>query len=68
MPTHSKSSVLENEIDGETLLMLIDDLEEFSLLVPKAVSRLKLKKIVREFDEPSNSCYKVCSLAMTPDC
>ena len=43
------TSFLENEIDGEALLMLIQDLEEFSLVVPKAVSRLKLKQLVKEF-------------------
>lgn len=47
---------LENKIDGEGL---IEDLEEFSLVVPKAVSRLKLKQFVKKFAKPTNR-YEVC--------
>lgn len=39
---------LAHEIDGETLLLLSDDLEEFRQIIPKAVSRLKIKKLIRE--------------------
>lgn len=34
-------------MDGETLLLLVEDFSEFSSLVPKAVSRLKIKKFLR---------------------
>lgn len=38
-----------NEIDGEMLLLLIEDLEEFCKVIPKAASRLKIKKLVKEW-------------------
>ena len=40
---------LVNEIDGKTLMLLVNDVEEFGALIPKVVSRLKIKKLVREF-------------------
>ena len=37
----------ESNIDGETILLLVGDFQEFSTLIPKAVSRLKIKKFLR---------------------
>ena len=39
--------------------MLVDDMEEFTKLVPKAASRLKIKKFVRECNLKSVSLYIV---------
>ena len=38
----------ENDIDGESLLMLIDDFDEFRCLVEAPLARLKMKKFVKE--------------------
>ena len=35
-----------NEIDGETLLLLVNDHQEFAGIITKTLSRLKIKKIV----------------------
>lgn len=48
-------NLLENEIDGESLLMLIEDIDEFTMIIPKAVSRLRIKKFVKEFSSISVS-------------
>lgn len=37
-----------SDLDGETLTLLVDDFNEFSSVIPKAGSRLKLKKLIRE--------------------
>ena len=37
-----------NEIDGDSLLLLVNDLKEFSQIVTKAVARLRIKKFVSE--------------------
>ena len=39
---------VENDIDGETLLMLIDDFDEFRTLVDAPIARLKMKKFVKQ--------------------
>ena len=39
---------VENGIDGELLLSLIGDLEEFKYLVPLSSTRMKIKRIVNE--------------------
>ena len=39
---------VENGIDGELLLSLIGDLEEFKYLVPLSSTRMKIKLIVNE--------------------
>ena len=36
----------DNEIDGEALLLLVNDHDEFCSIITKAVSRLKIKKFV----------------------
>ena len=41
----------ENEIDGKTLLLLVNDVQEFNAIVPKVVSRLKIKKLVRDYSD-----------------
>lgn len=48
-------NLLENEIDGESLLMLIEDIDEFTMIIPKAVSWLRIKKFVKEFSSISVS-------------
>ena len=37
----------EHNIDGETLLLLVDDLDEFSHTITKTVARLKIKKFLK---------------------
>lgn len=39
-------SPLENDIDGEGLILLINDMQEFKDVIPRAVSRLKIKQLV----------------------
>lgn len=39
---------VENEIYGETLMLLIEDFEEFKSLVTAPLARLKIKKWVKE--------------------
>lgn len=56
--------ILEHEIDGEFLLLLVDDLEEFSKIIPKAVSRLKIKKFVRESSRVEESRYTVVDVSL----
>lgn len=46
-------SPLVHEIDGESLLLLVEDLEEFNNIVPKAATRLKIKRLIREAKCPS---------------
>ena len=40
--------ILDNYIDGESLMSLISDIEEFKYLVPQSGLRMKIKKIVQE--------------------
>ena len=42
-------------MDGEALLLLVEDFSEFSSLVPKAVSQLKIKKFLRSLHPNSNT-------------
>lgn len=35
-----------SEIDGEALLLLVNDQQEFTRIITKAVSRLKIKKFM----------------------
>lgn len=51
--SHLFPNVLVNEIDGEALALLMDDIQEFSHIIPRAVSRLKIKKLVRELSNPT---------------
>ena len=37
-----------NDIDGETLLLLVNDIDEFSTVVTKTAARLKIKKCVTQ--------------------
>ena len=39
---------LDNGIDGSTILLLKDDIEEFMAVVPKSGHRLIIKKTIRE--------------------
>lgn len=39
-----------NDIDGEALLLLIEDMEEFSIIFPKALARLKIKKAIGNYN------------------
>lgn len=39
---------LDNGIDGSTILLLKDDIDEFMAAVPKSGHRLIIKKIIRE--------------------
>ena len=39
---------LDNGIDGSTILLLKDDIDEFMAVVPKSGHRLIIKKIIRE--------------------
>ena len=55
---------IEWGIDGEALLELVNDYQEFSTLVPAPLLRLKLKKFVREkcqCSEQVDQDEKVCS-------
>lgn len=38
-----------NDIDGEAIIMLLDDVAEFSYVIPKSGSRLKIKKTFKQF-------------------
>ena len=40
-----------NDIDGETLLLLVQDVGEFSNIIPKAVLRLKIKSALGNYKE-----------------
>ena len=42
------NTILENYIDGQSLLSLVADLEEFEHLVPQSALRMRVKKIVHE--------------------
>ena len=48
------SASIVNEIDGETLMLLIDDIQEFSAIIPNSLSRLKIKKLVKDSMEPES--------------
>ena len=39
---------LDKGIDGSTILLLKDDIDEFMAVVPKSGQRLIIKKIIRE--------------------
>ena len=41
-------SLLDNDIDGSTLLLLRDDVKEFMAVVPKSGHRLLIKRIITE--------------------
>lgn len=43
-----KYYTLDNSIDGESLVSLIADIEEFKFLVSESAWRMKIKKIVRQ--------------------
>ena len=56
-----------NDIDGETLLLLVQDVGEFSSIIPKAVSRLKIKSALRNYKEECVSkvgCLKITIAAI----
>ena len=40
---------LGGDIDGQTLVLLVEDYTEFSGLVPKPGPRLKIKKYLQQF-------------------
>ena len=44
----------ENDIDGDTLLFLIKDFEEFRHLMPQSGVRIKVKNIVAKFHHQSD--------------
>ena len=41
-------SLLDNDIDGSSLLLLRDDVDEFKAVVPKSGHRLLIKWIIKE--------------------
>ena len=41
-------SLLDNDIDGSTQLLLRDDVHEFKEVVPKSGHRLLIKRIIKE--------------------
>ena len=41
-------SLLDNDIDGSSLLLLRDDVDEFKAVVPKSGHRLLIKRIIKE--------------------
>lgn len=45
--------MIDNDIDGETLLLLVGDLSEFSQMITKPVARLRMKSFVCKM---KNSC------------
>ena len=60
----------DNDIDGEALLLLVEDLDEFSHIITKAVSRLKIKKFVKGavlLADKENSTISVCEVIVTVD-
>ena len=46
-------------IDGDTLKLLVKDLEEFCLLIPQSGMRVKLKAVIQNYE--TNSCEDTCS-------
>lgn len=52
----------DNFIDGESLLTLIDDLDEFKLMVPQSGLRMKLKKLLTN---KSSAVYSSVSIVNT---
>ena len=51
-----------NDIDGETLLLLVQDVGEFSSIIPKAVSQLKIKSALGNYKGECVSkvgCHKI---------
>jgi hypothetical protein len=59
--SHSRKTtviILENYVDGEAILHMAEDFNEFQLMVPQAGLRIKLKKMIAEYDEVRNNKNK----------
>jgi hypothetical protein len=41
----------ENDIDGESVVSLLSDIEEFAYLVPQSGTRMKIKKIIKQAEQ-----------------
>uniref|UniRef100_A0A1X7TSD2 Uncharacterized protein n=1 Tax=Amphimedon queenslandica TaxID=400682 RepID=A0A1X7TSD2_AMPQE len=54
LPDAVINTLFENYIDGQSLLSLVADLDEFQHLVPQSALRMKIKKIVQELKEANN--------------
>ena len=50
-----RCTFLENDIDGQLLLLMINDISEFSAVIPKSGHRLKLKKFVSQLKNEDHS-------------
>ena len=43
--------ITENDINGKLLMLLLDDIEDFSKVIPKSGSRLMIKQAVRSLEK-----------------
>lgn len=59
--TNCRNNVLENAIDGETLKILIGDIDEFKAVLPKSGHRIQLKLAVSSAGASAVVKNKACS-------
>lgn len=50
VPQEALDLLRDNGIDGSTLLLLRDDIDEFMAVVPKSGHRLLIKRIIKELE------------------